>query len=196
MPDHHSQKLILASASPRRVELLRQVGIEPDDIIPADIRETPEKNELPRHLADRLAIAKARQVGDSNTDAFILSADTVVACGRRILGKAITESEATKMLQLLSGRRHRVLSGVCVIAPGGKTISRTVITSVTLKRLTDSDISAYLKSGEWRDKAGAYAIQGRAARFVQTINGSYANVVGLPVFETVQMLPGLGYRLT
>lgn len=196
MADHHSQKLILASASPRRVELLHQVGIEPDDIIPADIRETPEKNELPRRLAERLAIAKARHVGDSNTGAFILSADTVVACGRRILGKAITESEATKMLRLLSGRRHRVLSGVCVIAPGGKTISRTVITSVTLKRLTDIDISAYLKSGEWRDKAGGYAIQGRAARFVQTINGSYSNVVGLPVFETVQMLQGLGYRLT
>ena len=136
MPDHHSKNLILASASPRRLDLLRQIGIEPDAIIPADIDETPEKNELPRHLAERLAIAKARHVAGQNADAFILSADTVVAVGRRIVGKPDSERDAAKMLKLLSGRRHKVMSGVCVIAPDGHEISKVVTTSVSVKRLT------------------------------------------------------------
>lgn len=185
--------LVLASASPRRLDLLKQVGLIPTEILPADIDETVRPRELPRALAARLADGKAAAVVAVRPDAFVLGADTVVAVGRRILGKAASPAEAAKFLNLMSGRSHRVMSGICVAAPGGKRAARVVVTSVAFKRLTDGEIADYIAGDEWQGKAGAYAIQGMAARFVRDINGSYTNIVGLPVFETVQMLAGLGY---
>jgi len=193
MPKTSQPHLVLASASPRRVDLLGQVGIEPDDIVPAEIDESPLKGELPRHLAGRLAADKAQAVVTDFPDAYVLAADTVVACGRRVLGKAKDEQEAREFLNLLSGRRHRVWGGICVIAPGGASHKRVVSTSVGIKRLTGGEISNYLASGEWQGKAGAYAVQGRAAGFISAVNGSYSNVVGLGLYETVQLLRGLGY---
>jgi len=187
--------LVLASASPRRLELLRQVGIAPDRIDAAAIDENPRRGELPPALARRLAVAKAKSVAERHPDAFVLAADTVVACGRRALAKAADRAEAARFLDLLSGRRHRVIGGVAVVAPGGKTVDRLVTTAVTFKRLSADERDAYLAGEEWRDKAGAYAIQGRAALFVRAISGSYSNVVGLPLFETAQMLRGLGYPI-
>lgn len=184
--------LILASASPRRLDLLRQVGIEPDRVVPAALDETPLKDELPVEHARRLAAAKAEAVAAGNPGAFVLAADTVVACGRRILGKAETEADARRFLALLSGRRHRVYGGICACGPDALRASRVVQTAVTFKRLTGDEIADYIDHGEWRGKAGGYAIQGRAAAFVRTLNGSYSNVVGLPLFETVSMLRGLG----
>ncbi len=185
--------LILASASPRRLELLRQIGLEPTDVIPTDIDESPLKGEVPRALAQRLARAKAEAVAGTRPDAFVIGADTVVALGRRSLAKAADAAEARRFLERLSGRRHRVVGGVTVMAPGGRMVSRVVTTAVAFKRLEPREIAAYLDSGEWQGKAGAYAIQGLAARFVREINGSYPNVVGLPLFEVTQMLTGLGY---
>jgi septum formation protein len=185
--------LVLASASPRRLDLLKQVGLTPSEILPADIDEAVRPRELPRALAARLADGKADAVARLRPDAFVLGADTVVAVGRRVLGKATDAKEATKFLNLLSGRSHRVMSGVCVVAPGGRASHRVVVTSVAFKRLSDSEIEDYIAGREWQGKAGAYAIQGMAARFVRAINGSYTNIVGLPLFETVQMLAGLGY---
>jgi septum formation protein len=187
--------LVLASASPRRLDLLKQVGLFPTEILPADIDEAARPRELPRTLAARLADGKADAVAARRPDAYVLGADTVVAVGRRILGKADTAEQAAKFLALMSGRSHRVMSGVCVVAPGGKRSARVVVTSVAFKRLTDREIADYVAGDEWQGKAGAYAIQGMAARFVRDINGSYTNIVGLPVFETVQMLAGLGYRV-
>ncbi|WP_321396680.1 nucleoside triphosphate pyrophosphatase [Emcibacter sp.] len=188
--------LILASASPRRLELLAQIGIVPDQVCPAEIDETPQKDELPRPMAERLAIEKAQAVAalPENKTSYILASDTVVALGRRILGKPQDEREARKFLKMLSGRRHRVYSGLCLITPEGKILSRAVMTAVSLKRLAQRDIDSYIASGEWQGKAGAYAIQGLAGRFVKSINGSYSNVVGLPLFETANMLDGCGYR--
>jgi len=192
----NSLPLILASSSQRRLDLLRQVGIQPDRIEPPDIDETATPGELPRPHAVRLAAAKAEAVATVvGPDAgHVLAADTVVACGRRILPKAETESEARRCLRLLSGRRHRVLGAVCVLAPGGRRAARLVTTVVAFKRLTDREIDAYLAGGEWSGKAGGYAIQGRAAAFVPAINGSYPNVVGLPLVETLALLGGLGWR--
>jgi septum formation protein len=187
--------LVLASASPRRLDLLKQVGLIPTEILPADIDETVLPHELPRALAARLAGGKADAVAALRPDAFVLGADTVVAVGRRILGKAASPEEAAKFLDLMSGRSHRVLSGVCVVAPGGRRSARVVVTSVAFKRLSDHEIADYIAGEEWHGKAGAYAIQGMAARFVRAINGSYTNIVGLPVFETAQMLAGLGYPM-
>ena len=184
--------LILASASPRRLELLRQIGVEPDLVVPADFDETALKGELPRAHAGRLAAAKAASVAADHPAAHVLGADTVVACGRRILGKAESATEARRFLTLLSGRRHRVFGGVCLIAPDGRSISRIIQTAVTFKRLSEKEINRYLAHGEWRGKAGAYAIQGRAAAFVRQLGGSYSNVVGLPLYETMSMLQGLG----
>ncbi len=186
---------MLASASPRRLDLLKQVGLIPTEILPADIDEAMRPRELPRTLAARLADGKADAVAALRPDAYVLGADTVVTVGRRILGKAASPAEATKFLYLLSGRSHRVMSGVCIVAPGGKRSTRVVVTSVAFKRLSDAEIADYIAGDEWQGKAGAYAIQGMAARFVRTINGSYTNIVGLPVFETVQMLAGLGYPI-
>ncbi|MFI4948126.1 MAG: Maf family protein [Alphaproteobacteria bacterium] len=182
--------LVLASASPRRLDLLCQVGIVPDRVDPADIDETPTRGELPGAHVVRLAQAKARAVAPRHPGAFILAADTAVACGRRILPKAEDEASARASLTRLSGRRHRVYGGVAVITPTGDISIRRVISQVAFKRLSEAEIAAYLTSGEWRGKAGGYAIQGRAAAFIPWIAGSYSNVVGLPLFETVQLLAG------
>jgi septum formation protein len=185
-------KLVLASASPRRSELLRQIGLVPDEILSPDIDETPLAGETPRQLALRLAVAKADAV--AGTEGFVLAADTVVAVGRRALPKAETEDEARACLGLLSGRAHRVLTGVGVRAPDGRTSSRLSETRVHFKRLTNAEIEAYVARGEWRGKAGGYAIQGRAGAFVIALQGSYSGVVGLPLYETAMLLDGLGYR--
>jgi septum formation protein len=183
---------ILASASPRRLELLRRIGVEPAAVLPADVDETPLRHELPAQLADRLAEAKARAVAQCRPDAFVLGADTVVACGRRILPKAEDADTARRCLDLLSGRRHRVIGGVCLIAPDGRVARRRVTTQVMFKRLTPQEIAAYVAAGEWHGKAGGYAIQGSAEAFVRQLIGSYSNVVGLPLYETQNLLRGLG----
>ena len=186
--------LVLASASPRRLELLRQIEIAPDRVDPAEIDETPLKDELPAKHVARLAHTKAEAVRERHDGALILAADTVVACGRRILGKPADEAVARRFLALLSGRRHRVYGGVVAIAPDGRIAERLVVSQVGFKRLTEAEIAAYLATSEWRGKAGGYAIQGRAAEFVDWMSGSYSNVVGLPLYETARLLFGLGYR--
>lgn len=186
--------LVLASASPRRRDLLAQIGIVPDFIDPADVDETPEPRELPRAHAARLAKAKAQAVSVRHTGAVVIGADTVVACGRRILPKPADAEEARRCLVRLSGRRHRVYGGVSLVAPDGSVRNRLVQTAVIFNRLDEQEIARYLESGEWEGKAGGYAIQGLAAAFIRTINGSYSNVVGLPLFETAQLLKGIGYR--
>jgi septum formation protein len=188
------QPLVLASASPRRLELLAQIGLEPDAIDPADIDETPEMGETARRLALRLARAKAAAVASRHPDAFVLAADTVVAVGRRLLGKPADQADAARMLALVSGRAHRVLSAVAAVAPGGRAGARLSETRVRFKRLTVAETAGYLASGEWAGKAGAYAVQGRAGAFVAALNGSYTGVVGLPLHETVALLTGLGFR--
>ncbi len=180
--------LVLASASPRRLDLLRQVGLEPAEIDPADIDETPTARELPRAYALRMAMSKLAAVVPRHPGALVVAADSVVVCSRRILPKAETEAEARTCLGRLSGRRHRVMGAVAVGFPDGTVRTRLVETVVRFKRLEATEIDDYLKSGEWRGKAGGYAIQGRAARFVDFISGSYSNVVGLPLFETVKLL--------
>lgn len=189
-----SYPLILASASPRRIELLRQVALPPDEVDPANLDETPLRGELPAQHALRLATAKAEAVAPRHPGSFVLAADTVVACGRRILPKAEDEATARRCLALLSGRRHRVHGGLALLTPEGKLARRHVQTIVAFKRLTDEEIATYLASGEWHGKAGGYAIQGLAALFVRQLSGSYSNVVGLPVFETASLLAGQGYR--
>lgn len=184
--------LVLASASPRRLDLLRQIGIEPAAIDPADIDETPRRGELPGPHARRLAREKAEAVAARRPDALVLAADTVVAVGRRILPKAETEAEARDCLDLLSGRRHRVHGGVALALPDGRRLERLVETSVAIKRLDASELDAYLATGEWRGKAGGYAIQGRAATLVRWMEGSYSNVVGLPLHEVAGLLRGIG----
>ncbi|MCR4265543.1 Maf-like protein [Nitratireductor sp. ZSWI3] len=195
------QKLVLASGSPRRVELLQQAGLEPDRLVPANIDETPIKGEHPRSLAKRLSRGKAEKAldrlkSDGGTEGgFILAADTVVAVGRRILPKAEMVDEASNCLQLLSGRSHRVYTGLCLVTPSGKVRQRLVETRVRFKRLSREELESYLASGEWRDKAGGYAIQGLAGTFVVKLVGSYTNVVGLPLFETVNLLVAEGYKV-
>ena len=180
--------LVLASASPRRLDLLRQVGLEPATIDPADIDETPHARELPRAYALRMARAKLDVVRERHPGALVLAADSVVVCSRRILPKTEAEAEARDCLIKMSGRRHRVLGGVAVAGPDGRVRTRLVETVVRFKRLEAAEIDAYLASGEWQGKAGGYAIQGRAAAFVDFLSGSYSNVVGLPLFETVALL--------
>jgi septum formation protein len=195
-------KLVLASASPRRLDLLKQIGIEPFACLSADLDETPITSELPRELAKRLALAKAlaclEPARSRLPDApfLVLAADTVVAAGRRILPKAETVSEAEACLDLLSGRAHRVFTGVCIASSDGTIRQRLVETRVTMKRLSFEERKAYLASGEWQGKAGGYAIQGRAAAFVLDLSGSYSGVVGLPLYETAQMLAGFGTTVT
>ena len=186
--------LVLASASPRRLELLRQIGIEPDRIDPADIDEQPLPKETPRLLALRLAGAKADVAAARAPGAFVLAADTVVAVGRRVLGKAETPDEVRAWLALLSGRGHRVMTGVAVIAPDGRRAARLSEARVKFKRLSAAEIDAYVAGGEWRGKAGGYAVQGHAGGFVISLHGSYSAVVGLPLYETGVLLQGLGYR--
>lgn len=187
-------RLILASASPRRLELLAQIGIAPDAVDPAEIDETPTKHELPLPHARRLAEAKARAVAARHPGAYVLGADTVVALGRRILPKAESAAEVRACLAMLSGRKHRVHGGLCLIDPTGRMAVRAVTTAVAVKRLDAAEIEAYAATGEGVGKAGGYAIQGRAARFIRQILGSYSNVVGLPLFETAALLEGRGFR--
>jgi len=190
-----TRRLVLASASPRRLALLAQIGIIPDHVFSPLVDETRLAQEAPRLLAARLARAKAEAASQAFPDCFVLAADTVVAVGRRVLPKAGTEAEARACLDLLSGRRHRVLSGVVLLAPGGRRAARLVPTVVAFNRLTLQQKTAYLDSGEWREKAGGYAIQGRAAGFVRLLSGSYSGVVGLPLFETAQLLRGFGWEV-
>ncbi len=184
---------MLASASPRRAGLLAQIGLVPDDIIPADIDETPQRDENPRLYVERMARGKLATVDAAG--AFVLAADTVVAAGRRILPKTETEEQARKCLTLLSGRRHRVLTCVVLRAPDGRIAERVCESAVTFARLSSAQLEAYIQSGEWHGKAGGYAIQGLVAAHVRFISGSYSSVVGLPLFETAQLLRGLGYPI-
>ncbi|MBZ0146950.1 MAG: Maf-like protein [Pseudorhodoplanes sp.] len=194
-------KLVLASGSPRRLALINQAGIEPDALQPADIDEIPLKGELPRACANRLARAKAEaalaavRLDEELRGAYIIAADTVVAVGRRILPKAELLDEAAQCLRLLSGRNHRVHTGICLVTPKEAFRQRLVETRVRFKRLTDDDIEAYLASGEWRGKAGGYAAQGLAGSFIVKMVGSYSNVVGLPLYETVGLLQGEGFPI-
>lgn len=188
--------LVLASASPRRLDLLAQIGVAPGAVDPAHIDETPLKGELPRLHAERLAVAKAAAVAPRHPDAFVLAADTVVACGRRILPKAEDAATARRCLDLLSGGRHRVFGGLCLIGPDGRRAVRVVETQVTFARLSAGQIESYIASGDWHGKAGGYAIQGRAAAFVSRVGGSYSNVVGLPLHETDKLLRGFGLTKT
>lgn len=192
-PPGASRDLILASASPRRVDLLKQIGIVPGCIIPAAIDETPLKTELPNKLAERLAREKAVAVHAGHPGTFILAADSVVAIGRRILPKTEKEEEARDCLEKLSGRRHHVYTGICLITPEGKALARLSDTVVQFKSLSHREIESYLASREWQGVAGGYAIQGRAGAFVKFIRGSYSNVVGLPLYDTMNMLRGAGY---
>jgi septum formation protein len=191
--------IVLASGSPRRLALLQQIGIEPRAVLPAEIDETPKPREAPRLLAGRLARGKAEAAQGSarrdpvTEDAFIIGADTVVAVGSRILPKTELVDEAAACLRLLSGRAHRVFTGVCIVTPKGALRDRVVETRVRFKRLSAQDIDAYLASGEWRGKAGGYAIQGIAGAFVVKLIGSYSNVVGLPLYEVMSLLGGEGY---
>ena len=186
--------LVLGSASPRRRDLLRQVGVEPGAVDAAEIDETPRRGELPAAYARRVAEEKLRAVAARHPGAFVLAADTVVAVGRRILPKPADAAEARACLERLSGRSHKVLGAVAVQAPDGRTARRLVATRVRFRRLHPDELAAYLDSREWEGKAGGYAIQGLAAAFVPEIQGSYANVVGLPLVETLALLRGLGWR--
>jgi len=185
--------LALASASPRRLALLAQIGVIPAGMPGPDVDETPWRGEKPRALAERLARAKAAAVPADGR--FVLAADTVVAAGRRMLPKTEDAAAARSALFLLSGRRHRVITAVVLTAPDGRRAERICETVVAFARLTPEQVEAYIKSGEWRGKAGSYAIQGRAAAFVRFLSGSYSNVVGLPLFETTQLLRGFGWKL-
>ena len=187
------QSLVLASASPRRATLLAQIGIVPVAVVPPDIDETPKPGESARGLALRLARAKLASVAPEGR--FVLAADTVVAAGRQVLPKTEDADVARRMLARLSGRRHRVLTAVVLTAPDGRQAERLCETVVAFVRLSRDQMAAYLASGEWRGKAGGYAIQGRAAAFVRWISGSYSNVVGLPLFEVTQLLRGFGWHI-
>jgi septum formation protein len=192
-------KLVLASGSPRRLALLNQAGIEPDSLQPAEVDEIPGKGELPRALANRLAKTKAQaalasvKIDEELRGSYILAADTVVAVGRRIMPKAEMLDEAAACLRMLSGRNHRVYTGICLVTPKETFRQRLIETRVRFKRLSNEDIEAYLASGEWRGKAGGYAIQGLAGTFVVKLVGSYTNVVGLPLYETMSLLGGEGF---
>ncbi len=186
-------RLVLASASVRRLALLRQIGVEPNAIDPAGLDEAPRTGELPAALARRLAMEKATAVARRHEGAWVLSADTVVCRGRRILPAPGDEKLARRCLALLSGCAHRVHTGVVVIDAQGRTRTRLATSRVTFKVLSAGETAAYVASGEWRGKAGGYAIQGRAAVFVRNLSGSYSNIVGLPLYETAALLAGLGF---
>ena len=185
---------MLASASPRRLDLLRQIGVTPDAVIGAEIDESPKREETPRQLAIRLAAEKAARVAEAEPRSYVLAADTVVAVGRRVLPKVQSEAEGRRCLDLLSGRAHRVLTGVAVVAPDGRRAERLVETRVYFKRLGPDELRRYLESGEGQGKAGGYAIQGLAGAFVTDLKGSYSGVVGLPLYETLNLLTGLGFQ--
>jgi septum formation protein len=185
--------LVLASASPRRLDLLRQVGLEPDRVLSPDIDESALASETPRQLALRLARSKAMAGAEAAPGAFVIAADTVVALGRRVFGKPTDEADARRMIGLLSGRAHRVLTGVAVAAPDGRIAARLSETRLHWKRLTPRELNAFIADGEWRGVAGGYRIQGQAAAFTMALEGSYTGVVGLPLYETLALLQGLGY---
>jgi septum formation protein len=188
-------RLILASASPRRLDLLARIGITPDAVIPPDVDEDIPRGELPREHALRLSTEKAQAVAAREPDALVLAADTVVAVGRRILPKVEDEATLRACMKLLSGRRHRVLTGVALAAPGAAIRTRLVETMIAMKRLSDEEIDYYASHGEWRGKAGGYALQGYGEVYVRHIAGSYSNVVGLPLAETRLLLKGAGYPI-
>ena len=189
-----SAPLILASASPRRVDLLAQIGLHPDQILPADIDETAHAGEHPEAYAKRMAASKAEEIATQASGAFILAADTVVACGRRILPKAETEADARLCLSRLAGRNHIVYGGICLIDPMGKSWLRLSVSKVRFRRLATDEIASYLAAGDWQGKAGGYAIQGYAAQYIQKIQGSYANIVGLDLYQLAGMLKAAGFR--
>ena len=193
-------RLILASASPRRLDLLRQIHIFPDKIIPADIDETPQKNEMPSSYAKRMACEKAanvsRQLGVNHTNTFVLAGDTVVTVGRRILPKAETWQQAREALTILSGRRRRVFGGIALRLPDGRICHRIVQSQVRFCRLSAEDVNHYIDHGDWQGKAGGYAIQGSAARFICAISGSYSNIVGFSLYDVAALLKGSGWCLT
>lgn len=186
-------RLVLASASPRRLALLKQIGVTPDEVVAADVDETPLKSEAPRLFAERCARSKAQAV--KRPGAIVLAADTVVALGRRVLPKAESEAQARACLALLSGRAHRVFTAVALIAPDGALRERLSESRVFFKRLSSMEVDAYVASGEWRGKAGGYAIQGLAARFISQISGSHSGIVGLPLHEAANLLASAGWRL-
>ncbi len=188
-----SPRLILGSASPRRAELLATVGIVPDAVLPPEIDEEPRPAELPRPYAERLAREKAAAV-DAGPDDVVLCADTTVALGRRILGKPADAGQAAAFLTALAGRRHRVITAVAV-RRGPRVWQRTSVSAVKVRRLSDAELNGYLASGEWQGKAGAYAIQGRAAAFIPWISGSFSGIVGLPLAETATLLAAAGYAV-
>lgn len=185
--------LILASASPRRLDLLAQIGLVPDAIIPADIDEAAEPHERPDHYARRMAAGKAALIARDHPGQYVLGGDTVVACGQRILPKAETEAEARQCMRLLCGRQHSVYGGICLITPAGEQKLRLSITQVRLRRLAADELAAYLAFGDWQGKAGGYAIQGMAARYIQRITGSYSNVVGLDLYAAAGLLRAAGF---
>jgi len=187
--------LVLASASPRRRDLLAQIGVTPDLIDAADLDEIPHRGELPRQLVARLSLAKAQAVKARHSGSVVLAADTVVACGRRILPKAGTETQARHCLELLSGRQHQVLTGITLIDADDVTRHRVCVTRVAFRRLHPDEMAHYMALGEWRGKAGGYAIQGYAECFVKSLNGSYSNVVGLPLLETALLLRAANYLI-
>ena len=187
-------KLILASSSPQRKKLLETIGITPDDIVPANIDETPKKNEKPKDFALRMSKEKGLSVAKNNLNSFILSGDTIVAAGRRIIGKPSSKDEAKKILKLLSGRRHRVLSAFTLIKPDCSEITKVVVSKVKFSRLSDKEINEYLDTNEWQGKAGGYAIQGRASAFVPWISGSYTGVMGFPMNEIKNVLESSGWK--
>jgi septum formation protein len=186
--------LVLASQSPARLQLLNNIGLEPDVIAPADIDETPFKNEDPKEHVVRLAIGKATKIFETHKDAYIIAADSVACRGRTIIGKPKDRADAKSILQSLSGRRHKLYTGLCIIAPDGTTRSKRVLTTVKFKRFNDAELEEYLDTNEWQGKCGAYGIQKDPGAFVHSINGSYSNVVGLPLVETKNLLFGLGFK--
>jgi septum formation protein len=188
-------RLVLASASPRRLDLLARIDVAPDEVVPADINESIPAGELPRVHALRLAREKAEAVAALRPNDLVLAADTVVAVGRRILPKVEDETTLRACMKLLSGRRHRVLTGVALAIPGGGVRERLGETTITMKRLSDEEIDYYASHGEWRGKAGGYALQGYGEVYVRQIAGSYSNVVGLPLAETRLLLKSAGYPI-
>ncbi len=186
--------LILASRSPARLELLKKAGYTPDNTVSADIDEIPRKGELPRNLVHRLSYEKATQVLEKYPKSYVVAADTVIALGRRIIGKASNSEEAEKTLKLLSGRKHKVYTGVTIVSPKSVIKTKVIVTSVKFKSLENKEIEEYLNSNEWQEKSGCYAIQGIASKFIISINGSFSSVVGLPVYETIMMLKAMGYE--
>ncbi len=191
---HSGHHFILASASKHRLALLESIDLAPDAVVPADIDETPLKGESPEQFVLRVAEGKAQKIHEAYPNSYVIAADTIGVVGTQIIGKAETKDEARKTLTLLSGRRHRVYTGLCVIAPNGKQSLRRVTTKVKFTLIGDAELQAYLDSNEWVGKSGCYGIQSRGGGFVESLNGSFSNVVGLPLVEVSRILSGLGYK--